>query len=410
MSREGKENIFSVSEVTRHIKNVLETNIPHLFVEGEIANFTQHGSGHIYFSLKDEYSSLRCVFFKSYNLYLGFTPADGNKVICTGKITVFEKSGNYQLNVIRMYPAGIGELQLRFEELKRKLDQEGLFAADHKLALPRYPEKIGVITSETGATIQDIRNVILRRFPCQIYLYPAIVQGDAAPAELIAGLEFFNTRKKVDVIILGRGGGSQEDLFCFNDEKLARAIYNSRVPVISAVGHEIDFTIADFVADLRAPTPSAAAELAVPDGKEVNRYLTSLQDKIISRLQTSISERKWELRDLESQLLMFHPINRIRSYQQELDETGLRMGYLVHRALDISHHKLELLASQLQELSPREALKRGYSILRQNKSVITSVKKAVRTSPLEVILHDGTMACEIKKISRKKGRRGIEKD
>ena len=302
MTSMNKENIFTVSEVTKHIKNILESNIPNLYVTGEIANFTHHSSGHIYFSMKDPGSSLRCVFFRSYNQQLQFSPKVGDKVICLGKATVFEKSGNYQLNVMKMFLSGVGELQLKFEELKKKLSQEGLFDEIHKQPLPPYPEKIGVITSSTGAAINDIKNVISRRFPCRIFLYPATVQGDKAAKEMIAGINFFNEEFPVDLLIVGRGGGSQEDLFCFNDETLARAIFNSRIPVISAVGHEIDFTIADWVSDLRAPTPSAAAELAVPNSDDLLQMIKSRADRLKSISLNNLYNYRIQTGELKNRL------------------------------------------------------------------------------------------------------------
>ena len=397
-----KENIFTVSEVTNHIKNVLESNIPNLFVEGEISNFVRHRSGHIYFSLKDSKSTIRCVFFKNYNLYLQFQPKDGDKVICGGSITVFEKSGNYQLNINRMYPVGIGELQLKFDELKLKLRTEGLFDEKYKKALKPYPEKIGVITSQTGAAIQDIKSVLSRRFPCAIYLYPATVQGEAAPEELIGGLDFFNKRLPVDLIILGRGGGSQEDLFCFNDENLARAIFASQIPVISAVGHEIDFTIADFVADLRAPTPSAAAELAVPDAKELISYINESRNRMNLLVSHKINSIKIELQELLSQLQGYHPRSRLQHYQQRLDESTLKLEHLIKTKLTAVRNKIEILSSQLKDLSPYEAVKRGYAIARQKHRILNSISMADKKDPLEVLLSDGILNCEIKEITEKK--------
>jgi len=394
-----KDNIFSVTEVTRHIKNILENNIPSLVVEGEIANFTRHNSGHIYFSLKDNTSSLKCVFFRNQNLLLSFFPNDGDKVLCRGKITVYEKGGNYQLNVQKMYAAGIGELQLKFEELKRKLAAEGLFEADRKKIIPKFPEKIGIITSETGAAIQDIKSVITRRYPCRIFLFPSLVQGERAPRELIKGLDYFNQEHKVDLIIIGRGGGSQEDLFCFNDEELARAIAASKIPVISAVGHEIDFTIADFVADLRAPTPSAAAELAVPDGTELLRYLTEIFKKTVLNVKQIISENLLKLRDLDTELSFFHPRNILQTNQQSLDELTIKLGYLMEGYLKNFKNNLALLSSKLQELSPYNALKRGYSFILKNKKIINKGSELSPADLVDIILSEGKARCEIIEVS-----------
>jgi len=394
----NREDIFTVSEVNRHLKNVIESNIPKLFVEGEIANFTKHYSGHIYFSLKDDKSSLRCVFFRSYNVYLQFQPQVGDKVVCAGKLTVFERAGNYQLNVTRMLPSGVGELQLKFEALKKKLSEEGLFEAQFKKTLPTFPEKIGVVTSATGAAIQDIKNVISRRFPCRILLYPATVQGENAAAEVSSGIRYFNEKKNVDLIIIGRGGGSQEDLFCFNDENLARTIFASEIPIISAVGHEIDFTIADFVADLRAPTPSAAAELAVPDKNEISANLSSLANRLKNGAKQNVSFLKMKISELEFRLEKLHPRAILQEYQQFLDESALKMKHLVSQHLNNLESRLKILQHQLKELSPYEALQRGYSLIRQQKKIVNSVHQLQEKESLEVILSDGSAECDIRQI------------
>jgi len=396
---ENKENIFTVSEVNKHLRNVIESSVPNLFVEGEIANFTKHNSGHIYFSLKDAQSTLRCVFFRNYNLYLNFHPKNGDNVVCAGKITVYEKGGSYQLNVTRMYPSGIGELQIRFEELKLKLSEEGLFDEHYKKPIPKFPEAIGVVTSETGAAFQDIQNVISRRYPCKIYLYPATVQGEKAAKEIIEGIKFFNEEKRVDVLIIGRGGGSQEDLFCFNDEQLARTIFASEIPIISAVGHEIDFTISDFVADLRAPTPSAAAELAVPNKTELLNYIEGLSNNIILHSRQFVFSKKLEVQELDKTLNFYHPQSILQNLQQRLDEATLKMEHRFKEQLTKFKNRLNVLSNQLKELSPYDALKRGYSILQQQNKIINSIKKIDQKELLEIILSDGKCDCEVKEIS-----------
>ncbi len=390
-----KDNVFTVSEVNRHIRNVVEDSIPNLFVEGEIANFTHHRSGHIYFSLKDEKSTLRCVFFKAANLSLKFQPKVGDKVICLGKISVYEKGGNYQLNVNRMLPSGIGELQLKFDELKRKLTEEGLFDNDYKKPIPEFPESVGIITSSTGAAVQDIRNVISRRFPTKIYLYPATVQGDYAAKEIIKGIDFFNTEFPVDVLIVGRGGGSQEDLFCFNDEALARKIFASKIPVISAVGHEIDFTISDFVADLRAPTPSAAAELAVPDRRELVDRVNNLLNNLRYTTQHYFTSKKLEIQELENALNQQHPKNILKDLQARLERTLMKFNIATHNILQTKRNKLEILFNELRELSPQEALKRGYSLIRKEKKILNSINDINISDKLQLILSDGKCLAEI---------------
>jgi len=269
------QHVYSVAEITREIKVLLETTIPVIWVEGEISNLKFHSSGHLYFSLKDKDSQIGGVMWRSRNASLFFTPQDGIKVLAMGKVTVYEKRGYYQFDVIKMQPAGIGELQLAFEQLKNRLQEEGLFDEEIKKPLPQYPEKIGIVTSPTGAAIQDLLNILNRRSPgIEISLKPVKVQGEGAAPEIATAIDEFNEYGKVDVLIIGRGGGSLEDLWAFNEEVVARAIFRSNIPVISAVGHEIDFSISDFVADLRAPTHSAAAELAVLDRAELlNRIL-----------------------------------------------------------------------------------------------------------------------------------------
>ncbi len=397
----NKPDVFTVTEVNRHIRNVIESNIPGLFVEGEIANFTRHSSGHMYFSLKDEKSSLRCVFFKSYNLYLTFKPKAGDKVICTGKISVYEKGGNYQLNITRMLPSGIGELQLRFEELKSKLDEEGLFDPEHKKPIPEFPESIGIVTSATGAAIQDIRNVLNRRFPVNIYLFPAIVQGDIAPQQIERGIRYFNEDFPVDLIIIGRGGGSQEDLFCFNDEKLARAIFASDIPIISAVGHEIDFTISDFVADLRAPTPSAAAELAVPDRHELLGQIEAYRSTMQYAVKQEIFSRRMELHELERSIADFHPKNIVQKMQQRLNKATLYFSHLTKTRINEIRYRLEILQNELRELSPQEALKRGYAFILRDKKLLNSVKNIEIQEKLELLLADGRLEAEVTAIEKK---------
>jgi len=390
-----RDNIFSVSEVNNHIRNVLEGSIPNLYVEGEIANYTHHRSGHIYFSLKDEKSTLRCVFFKAANLSLQFQPKAGDKVICLGKISVYEKGGNYQLNVNRMLQTGIGELQLKFEELKRKLDEEGLFDEEHKRNIPEFPESVGIITSSTGAAAKDIHNVISRRYPTKIYLYPATVQGDKAAREIVKGIEYFNSKFPVDLLIVGRGGGSQEDLFCFNDEQLARKIFDSTIPVISAVGHEIDFTIADFVADLRAPTPSAAAELAVPDRKDIIERLHGFMQNIQYSTQHYLNSKKIEIQELENSLEKQHPKIILQGLQAKLEQVVLRLNNRTSSILNAKRSNLEILINELKELSPHEALKRGYSIIRKDKKILNSVKNIKVKDELQLILSDGKCTAEI---------------
>ncbi len=394
------DSVFSVSEVTRHLRNVLESNLPSFFVQGEVANFTAHASGHWYFSLKDADATLRCVCFKQWNRLTGFTPADGDKLICGGRITVYEKGGAYQLNVERVLASGAGDLQRRFELLKRKLEEEGLFDAARKRPLPPWPETVGVVTSSTGAAWQDIRNVMARRWPCRVLLYPARVQGEYAPAELMRGLEHFNRAADVDVIILGRGGGSQEDLFVFNDEALVRAVAASRIPVISAVGHEIDFTLCDFAADLRAPTPSAAAELVCPDRNEVLGALAALERRMRNNAERETQRRRLGVERLERRLAEHHPRRRLQGFQQRLDEARLRLGHSTGQHLAGRRGKLELLTRRLNDLSPLAAMQRGYAILRSGERVVRSVDELAAGRMVELLLKDGRALCETRSVDK----------
>lgn len=402
MTGYDEDNVFSVSEVTRHLKHIIESTIPQVLVQGEIANFTRHRSGHMYFSLKDANATLRCVFFRSHNVMLPFVPSEGDKVVCSGKLSVYERSGSYQLSVVKMFPSGVGELQMRFEALKQKLDDRGMFDEAHKKPLPAFPRSVGVVTSATGAAIQDIRTVVSRRWPCRILLYPAVVQGPDAPSQIIRGIEYFNASHPVDLLIVGRGGGSQEDLFCFNDEALAQAIYQSNIPVISAVGHEIDFTISDFVADVRAATPSAAAELAVPDRSEIMGQVHALQQRMQAHLGGMINRKHIVLHKRCNALTRLHPRQKLRARQQQLDEAELRMRHLLERNLEKTRNRVNMLAAELQELSPLAAMRRGYAIARQGKTVLHSVQDVVPENQLEVVLNDGRMMCDVREIHEEK--------
>ncbi len=395
-----KENIFSVTEITKHLQNVVEENIPNLYVEGEISNFTHHRSGHIYFSLKDNNSTLRCVFFKYANKSLNFQPKVGDNVICGGKLTVYVKGGSYQLNVKKMLPSGIGELQLKFEELKKKLMGEGLFDEKLKKQIPKFPESIGVVTSSTGAAIEDIKNVITRRYPVKIFLYPANVQGEKAAKDIIDGINYFKREKPVDLIIIGRGGGSQEDLFCFNDEKLARTIFKADIPIVSAVGHEIDFTISDFVSDLRAPTPSAAAELAVPNKTDILNHLRSLRNSLRASINQFFYSKKLEIQELENRLDSFHPKNLVADMHKRLDNAILRLISSTKVQVNRYKKRSELLSNELRELSPHQALKRGYSLIRKEKKLINSITQISKDEELEIILSDGKCITKVKEIKK----------
>jgi len=357
------QHIYSVAEITREIKLLLETTIPVVWVEGEISNLKFHTSGHLYFSLKDKDSQINCVMWRSRNAGLFFTPQDGMKVLALGKVTVYEKRGYYQFDVIKMQPAGIGELQLAFEQLKNKLQQEGLFDEEFKQPIPQYPESIGIVTSPTGAAIQDLVNILNRRFQgIEIILKPVKVQGEGAASEIATAIDEFNAYSNVDVLIVGRGGGSLEDLWAFNEEIVARAIFRSKIPVISAVGHEIDFSISDFVADLRAPTPSAAAELAVPDRIELLNRIRQYRKTIFEISASLIQYQRDRLKSLVGSYSFLKTPDLVRQYQQRLDDLIHTMQLTLDHRFNLQAQKLKSLSHRLQALAPESVLKRGYSV------------------------------------------------
>ena len=322
-----ERKIYSVSELNRLVRFQLETEFPNIFVEGEISNLRSPISGHLYFTLKDEFSQLKAVMFRSYTELLRFVPEDGMKVIAQGTLTLYEPRGEYQLNASLLEPKGIGALQLALEQLKRKLKAEGLFDEKHKKKIPLYPKKIGIITSPTGAAIRDILRIIKRRFAeVEILIFPTRVQGEEAAREIAFAIEYMNTRDDIDVLILARGGGSFEDLLPFNDETVARKIFASRIPVISAVGHEIDYTIADMVADLRAPTPSAAAELVVRNKEEVIENLRSLEQRLINSFSYILEIKRRKTTELMNRPALLSLPGTLSQYLQRVDELHYRLS------------------------------------------------------------------------------------
>ncbi|MBN1352330.1 exodeoxyribonuclease VII large subunit [candidate division KSB1 bacterium] len=362
-SEQRESETVTVSELTRNIKMLLETTLPINWVEGEISNFVKHSSGHFYFSLKDDAAQIACVIWRNRTTQLFFTPQDGMKVIARGRVTVYEKRGNYQLDVQSMQPAGVGELQLAFEKLKNRLNEEGLFDPGFKKDIPKYPNSIGIITSPTGAAIRDIVHVIQRRFPAvELILRPTLVQGDGAAPDIVKAIQEFNTYAGVDVIILGRGGGSLEDLWAFNEESVARAIFESEIPIISAVGHEIDFSISDFVADLRAPTPSAAAEIAVPESREIKLRIQELALRMYRRMLETIRNNREKLNYIRQAYGFRRPIDLILQFRQRLDELNRAMETSMRHRIQLQREYFTSLTRRLDSLSPQAVLQRGYSI------------------------------------------------
>lgn len=397
-------SVITVSQLNSYVKAILETdsNLSAVFVVGEISNLKRYNSGgHLYFSLKDDKSVLKAVMFAGNAQKLQFEPMDGMRVVASGRVSCYEVSGQYQLYVDTIQPDGLGSVYLAFEQLKSKLMNEGLFNRDVKKPIPKYPSKIGVITSESGAVIHDIQTVAERRFPiCKIVLYPVEVQGKNASLKIIEGIKYFNNTEKVDTIILGRGGGSAEDLWAFNDENLARAIFASKVPTISAVGHETDFTICDFVADMRAATPSVAAESALPDKKSI----LSVLDDYSLRMKNIISYKiKYAFDDvcgLEVNLKKRTPANRINDYDKILNNLVERLSKSFKNLIEKFQKEHELLLTRLNSSDVREILKKGFSLIFSGDKKIKKIENLKENSKVTIAMADGIVECEIKNITK----------
>lgn len=396
--------IYTVSRLNSEVRQILESSFPFIWVEGELSNFRHHSSGHMYFTLKDESAELDAVMFETANAYLQFEPTDGMKVLAYGQVTLYERRGRYQLEVEEMRPAGIGRLQLEFERLKAKLQAEGLFDERFKVQIPAFPQRIGVITSPEGAAIRDIISVISRKFPSvELLLFPVKVQGEGAAEEIAAAIESTNHYsqrvEKIDTLIVGRGGGSLEDLWAFNQECVARAIFSSEIPVISAVGHEIDFTIADFVADLRAPTPAIAAELAVPDREE----LLQDTDSLARRLMQLLGEKFWNYRQKLEVLLRSYalrrPLQRLKGYKQTSDQLMEQMIRKMGLTLKTKSNLLTALLARLDASNPLAILKRGYSITQdEHGRIVKSTTQVKEHDRVQVRLFKGRLICEVEEI------------
>ncbi len=396
-------HIFTVSELTQTIKLLLEENIPTLWLEGEVSNFKAHSSGHYYFTLKDQQAQISAVIWRSRVAMLDFKIEDGMHVQALGNVRVFERSGRYNFDIIHIQPAGLGRLQMEFERLKKQLEAEGLFDARYKKPPPKFPLKIGVVTSETGAAVRDIINVLSRRAPhVQIVLRPVQVQGTGAAADIAQAIKDFNEFGDVDLLIVGRGGGSLEDLWAFNEEVVARAIFESKIPIISAVGHEIDFTIADFVADLRAPTPSAAAELAVPDTQELKRNLFMYTQRMERAVLQKIQRFKEQLNAIQRSYGLRRLEDLIRQYAMHVDELSSRLQRNFLQNIQKSQQYLKQLGLRLESLNPKKVLERGYSITYIDGQVLKQAQKAAVGQSIITELHQGRLHSTITK--REKGK------
>ena len=396
----NRRHILTVSELTSLIKSTLEGSFPDVWVEGEIYNLRIPSSGHVYFTIKDNSSQIRAVIFRSSARTIRFIPKDGLHVLCRGRITIYEFRGEYQLIVDYMEPKGVGALLLAFEQLKKRLSEEGLFDEARKRPIPILPQKIGIVTSPTGAAIRDILKVIERRFAnVEIVIAPALVQGERAAPEIVDAIRELNNIDNIEVIILARGGGGIEDLWPFNEEIVARAIYNSNIPVISAVGHEIDYTIADFVADLRAPTPSAAAEMVVKNKEDMQGLVRALYSRLAYARGTFFEKRRERLKSIMQRVLS--PEQEINRYIQRLDDLDNRITVGIKRTLRDRRLHVEGLIKLLDSLSPLSILARGYSITYKlpSCSLIKSSADVHRGDKVDIRLHEGNIICIVEDIS-----------
>jgi len=441
------DEIYSVSDLNSEVKWLLDTQFGNVWVEGEISNLMRARTGHMYFSLKDSRSQLRCAMFRNDNRRIQFKPADGQKVLCRGRLGIYEQRGDYQLIVDRMSEVGLGALQQKFEATKKRLHAEGLFDEKHKQPLPAFPRCIGLVTSPTGAALQDALNVLRRRFRCaELIVYPVTVQGDQAVGSIVNMLDIANRRAECDVLMLMRGGGSLEDLWAFNEEAVARAVFTSKLPIICGVGHEVDYSIADMVADVRAPTPSAAAELVSPDQTELNHAVVAMQKRLLRVLRQLFQDNKGSLRQLNRRLANQHPKQQLQQRVQRCDELDLRLQRAMQLTLSKSDSSLTNLQLRLRNLSPQRelgrrrdrltqlqnrmqqafggqlnqakvrlagniralqtisplnTLARGYAIVQSpSGEVINSASQVTKDQQIEVRLADGELGARVTKISK----------
>ncbi|MDR1465845.1 MAG: exodeoxyribonuclease VII large subunit [Oscillospiraceae bacterium] len=391
-------SVLSVGQLNRFVKALLEgdARLQDVFVTGEISNFKRHSSGHFYFTLKDADAAVAAVMFRGSNLRLAFLPRDGMRVLARGRVSIYDKSGQYQFYAEDMQPDGLGALFAAFEQRKERLAAEGLFDAARKRPLPFCPARVGVVTSPTGAAVRDILQVLGRRFPAAAVVFcPVLVQGAGAAAEIAAAIRRMNEQRAADVLIVGRGGGSLEDLWAFNEEIVARAVADSEIPVISAVGHETDVTICDFAADLRAPTPSAAAELAVPDTRELLEYLAGEARRRTAALERELRQRRAALEQLTAQRVLRRPEGLLDPARQRLDATRERMESCAAALLRDRRRALAAALARLEALSPLAVLARGYAVARKDGRALRRAAEAVPGDELDVLLQDGRLRCAV---------------
>lgn len=398
-SVESGRSTWTVSELTVYIREMFELDyrLQDLEVTGEISNFTRAASGHLYFTLKDGAAQIKCVMWRSQAERLRFRPAEGDAVVARGRISVYDAGGVYQLYAERLQPAGRGDLAVAFEQLKARLAQEGLFDTEYKQSIPRFPRKIGIVTSAGAAALRDILTVLQRRNPfVSVLIAPTLVQGELAPPQIVRALRWLDARDDIDTIIIARGGGSIEDLWAFNDERVARAVFAARHPTISGVGHETDFTITDFVADLRAPTPSAAAELAVPDLSAIRPVLAELDHALAEGMREFIDQRREAVRARGQLLWLLNPRRTVDSSRQTVDGLTNRLARAAQRALDRRAARLAVAQAGLSAFSPEATLARGFAIVRDaDGRVVRSVSQAGPGAPLTIQVRDGTFGARV---------------
>ncbi|MCM1370514.1 MAG: exodeoxyribonuclease VII large subunit [Clostridium sp.] len=411
---------LTVTALTRYIKYKIDNdnNLRQVFLKGEISNFKAHSTGHLYFSVKDETSKINAIMFATNAKKLNFIPMDGNKVLIIGRISVYESTGNYQIYVDEMLQDGLGNLYLEFEKLKAMLEKEGLFDNEKKKRIPLFPEKIGIITAPTGAAIKDILSTIKRRYPiCDTYLFPSLVQGESAADDIVKNIHLAENYN-FDVLIVGRGGGSIEDLWPFNEEKVARAIYECSIPIISAVGHEIDYTIADFVADLRAPTPTGAAELAVPNITDLIKHINQLKIRLDENINTKINYQKLKIETFKNSFVIKNPMLMFENYKQKLDILienlnksifinistkrltldNLKNNYIIKKPEILFERNkviLKNLIDKLELVSPLNIIKKGYSLVYKNDLLIKSITDVSKDDKLKIKLNDGYIISKV---------------
>jgi exodeoxyribonuclease VII large subunit len=395
-----QKKIFSVSDINRYVKMLFDSDelLNNISIRGEITNFKAHYTGHYYFTLKDETSTIKCVMFKGYAQFVKFKPSDGMKVVINGQVSAFERDGVYQIYCKSMSPEGLGDLYIAYEQLKEKLNKEGLFDTSKKKEIPFLPKRVGVITSKTGAVIRDIINVSTRRYPnVDILIYPAAVQGVNVASTVIEGIKTFNTLKNVDVIIIARGGGSFEDLFGFNDENLARQIYASEIPIVSAVGHETDFTICDFVSDLRAPTPSAAAELVYPEYSEIVNRIYKDKNRTMIAIKNYVERKRQYVEKLKAAKLEKVPLDIINRYRLNIDNLMSKSESNLKYKVEKYRTRCIKSITKIDTLSPLKTITRGYSVAEDiNGNVIRKVGDVKANDEIKITVTDGKISAIVK--------------